>query len=206
MSTPSSRDAPRHGNETSLSLLERIKGKDAQAWQRLLDLYRPLILHWCARWQVRGADADDVTQEVLQAVAQSIGTYQREQNGKTRKFRHWLAGITRNKLRDLFRRRQRQPEAQGGSAVYQWFQEVPEPELADDEADAAAIRGVYHRALDLIRTEFEERTWRMFWRVTVDGEPSGSVAIELGISPAAVRKAKSRVLHRLREEVGDLIE
>ncbi len=42
MSTPSSRDAPRHGNETSLSLLERIKGKDNQAWQRLLDLYRPL--------------------------------------------------------------------------------------------------------------------------------------------------------------------
>jgi len=37
MSTPSSRDAPRHGNETSLSLLERIKGKDNQAWQRLLD-------------------------------------------------------------------------------------------------------------------------------------------------------------------------
>ena len=202
MSTPSSRDAPRHGNETSLSLLERIKGKDSQAWQRLLDLYRPLILHWCARWQVRGADADDVTQEVLQAVAQSIRrTYQRK-----RKFRDWLAGITRNKLRDLFRRRKRQPEAQGGSSVYQWFQEVPEPELADDEADAAAISGVYHRALDLIRSEFEERTWRIFWRVTVDGEPSGSVAAELGISPAAVRKAKSRVLHRLREEVGDLIE
>jgi RNA polymerase sigma-70 factor (ECF subfamily) len=206
MSEPVPMSDRRPGDETSLSLLQRIKNNDALAWQRLLDLYRPLILHWCARWQVRGADADDVTQEVLHAVARSIGTYQREQDGKTRKFRHWLGGITRNKLRDFFRRRSQQPEALGGSSVYQWFQEVPEPDLPDDAVDAAALSAVYHRALDLIRAEFEERTWRMFWRVTVDGEPSGSVAAEMGISAAAVRKAKSRVLHRLKEEVGDLIE
>src|SRR5579871_2417597 len=151
MSEPAPPGERRSGDETSLSLLERIKGNDAQAWQRLLNLYRPLILHWCARWQVRGADAEDVTQEVLHAVARSIGTYQREQDGKTRKFRHWLGGITRNKLGDFFRRRSQQAEAQGGSAVYQWFQEVPEPELLDDEADAAAIGAVYHRAMDSIR-------------------------------------------------------
>ena len=32
------------------------------------------------------------------------------------------------------------------------------------------------------------------------------IAADMGISPAAVRKAKSRVLHRLRQEVGDLID
>jgi RNA polymerase sigma-70 factor (ECF subfamily) len=31
------------------------------------------------------------------------------------------------------------------------------------------------------------------------------VAAQLGVSPAAVRKAKSRVLRRLKEEVGDVL-
>jgi hypothetical protein len=32
------------------------------------------------------------------------------------------------------------------------------------------------------------------------------VAADLGMSPGAVRVAKYRVLHRLREELGDLME
>jgi hypothetical protein len=48
--------------------------------------------------------------------------------------------------------------------------------------------------------------WQTFWRTTVDDQPSLSVAAELGISANGVRMAKSRVLHCLREELGDLIE
>jgi hypothetical protein len=32
------------------------------------------------------------------------------------------------------------------------------------------------------------------------------VAADMGVSPAAVRMAKSRVLHRLKEEFSDLIQ
>ena len=58
------------------------------------------------------------------------------------------------------------------------------------------------RALGLLRTDFEENTWRAFWRTAVDGLPAAEVADELNMSSAAVRKAKSRVLQRLREELG----
>jgi RNA polymerase sigma-70 factor (ECF subfamily) len=186
--------------------LERVKANDQQAWQRLVDLYSPLVYHWCHRWQVRGADADDVVQEVFAAVAASIENFRRERAGKPGTFRAWLRGITRNKLRDFFRRRQTQPEGQGGSDAYRFFQELPEPELVDEEADAAAVSGVYHRALELIKAEFEERTWQAFYRSAVDGHATADIAADLGMSTAAVRKAKSRVLHRLKEEVGDLIE
>src|SRR5208282_4177899 len=37
----SQRDQPR--NPTSLTLLERVKANDQQAWQRLLGLYSPLV-------------------------------------------------------------------------------------------------------------------------------------------------------------------
>jgi len=66
------------------------------------------------------------------------------------------------------------------------------------------VRQLRLRALELIRAEFEDRTWQAFWRVTVDGQPTKDVAQELGVTPSAVRLAKSRVLRRLREELGDL--
>jgi RNA polymerase sigma-70 factor (ECF subfamily) len=66
------------------------------------------------------------------------------------------------------------------------------------------IRDLRLRALELIRAEFEPKTLTAFWRVTVDGEATADVARDLGITPSAVRLAKSRVLRRLREELGDL--
>jgi RNA polymerase sigma-70 factor, ECF subfamily len=63
---------------------------------------------------------------------------------------------------------------------------------------------LFHRALDMIRAEFEPRTWQAFWQTTIDDRAPKDVAADLGMSPGAVRVAKSRVLHRLREELGDL--
>jgi RNA polymerase sigma-70 factor (ECF subfamily) len=68
-----------------------------------------------------------------------------------------------------------------------------------------AERELFHRALELIRTEFKEQTWRAFWRAAVDGQQAAAVAVELRISPGAVRVAKSRVLRRLREALGDAL-
>jgi RNA polymerase sigma-70 factor (ECF subfamily) len=39
-----------------------------------------------------------------------------------------------------------------------------------------------------------------------EGQAPAAIAAALGMTAAAVRKAKSRVLLRLREEVGDLIQ
>ena len=75
-----------------------------------------------------------------------------------------------------------------------------------DDDPPEQMRGLYQRALELVRAEFEGRTWQMFWRVVVDGLSPTAVASEMEVSDAAVRQAKSRVLRRLREEVGDLVE
>ena len=198
---------------TSLTLLERVKANDQQAWQRLVGLYSPLVYHWCARWQVSGADADDVVQNVFLGVAGGIEKFQRPRpddpsatgRAASGAFRGWLGAITRNKLRDFYERRQRQPAAQGGSEAYRLLQELPADSLSDDAADAAAVSDVYHRALELIRGDFEEHTWQAFWRTAVENQTPAEVGPALGMSKAAVRQAKARVLHRLKEVVGDLI-
>jgi RNA polymerase sigma-70 factor (ECF subfamily) len=185
---------------TSVSLLDRVRDRDAQAWRRLLHLYGPLVIRWCGHRGVWGQDADDIQQEVFQAVATGVEAFHRDQPGDT--FRGWLRGITRHKLLDHFRRRQNQPEAQGGTDAHRRLQLVAEQELPDDSPED--LSSLYHRGLELVRAEFEEKTWQAFWRVAVDGQSPAVIAADLGVTPAAVRKAKSRVLHRLREEIGDL--
>ena len=82
----------------------------------------------------------------------------------------------------------------------------PATKIAGMALDAAAQCGLFARALNLIRAEFQESTWEAFWRTTVEDQPAKDVAADLGISPGAVRVAKCRVLQRLREELGDLME
>jgi len=77
----------------------------------------------------------------------------------------------------------------------------PSSPTTTDEADAT--RKLYQRAIRLIRDSFEEKTWQAFWRIVVDGQTVGEVAEELNMRPGTVRVAKSRVLKRLREQLGD---
>ena len=64
--------------------------------------------------------------------------------------------------------------------------------------------GFTHRVMKLIRAEFEDHTWRAFWRSAVEGHSTAEIAGDLGMSKGAVRQAKYRVLQRLREELEDL--
>jgi RNA polymerase sigma-70 factor (ECF subfamily) len=150
-------------------------------------------------------DAADVVQEVFGAVATGIDAFRRDRPGDS--FRAWLAGITRHKIADHFRRRQDRPEARGGTDAHEQLQQVPDPET---ELVASPDEGVdslvYRLGLDLVRAEFENRTWGAFWQTAVENRPARDVADELGMSVLAVYKAKSRVLRRLRQELGDLVD
>jgi RNA polymerase sigma-70 factor (ECF subfamily) len=187
---------------TSLSLLARLRVKDEQAWQRLVGLYGPLVRHWCLRWGARPEDVEELAQETFLAAACSLEKFQHQGPGS---FRGWMRAIARYKVLDFFRKQQGRPAAAGGTEALERLQEFPEPEAGSvDEREE--VRGLYRRALDLIRGEFEEKTWLAFWYSAVEGRETSAVATQLGLSPVAVRIAKSRVLSRLRQEAGDLIE
>jgi RNA polymerase sigma-70 factor, ECF subfamily len=197
--TSGGEDGRSSSTATSRSLLARARDHDPGAWERMVALYAPLVLHWCRRWGLPTTDAADVFQDVFQSVAAHLGGFRRDRDGDT--FRGWLRAITRNKVNDYFRRREREPGAVGGSEARVLLAQLPESLPAEEDA---AENAVLHRALDLVRGEFEPRTWQAFWRTAVEDLPAGDVAAELGMSAGAVRVAKSRVLHRLRAELGDL--
>jgi RNA polymerase sigma-70 factor, ECF subfamily len=187
---------------TSLSLLDRARHHDEPSWRRLVAVCGPLVEHWCRRGGARPEDAADLAQEVFLAVSQGLERFERRGPGS---FRGWLRGITRHKLLDYYRRAQRQAAAPGGSTALQQLHEIPDPQPGSDE-DADELSGLYRRALDLIRGEFETRIWQAFWLTAVAGREAPAAAAELGMSPVAVRVAKSRVLARLRAEAEGLID
>jgi len=98
---------------TSPSLLARAQANQATAWEQLVDLYAPLVYHWCRRAGLGAEDTADVFQEVFRAVARHLPNFRRERAGDT--FRGWLRTIARNKIHDHYRRTWGKAQAAGGT-------------------------------------------------------------------------------------------
>jgi RNA polymerase sigma-70 factor (ECF subfamily) len=209
MPDPDPAAAPRVAPDgaTSLTLLQRLRAADSVAWVRLVHLYDPLVRMWVGRGGVTGADVDDAAQEVFLEVSKGLPAFRRDRPGDT--FRGWVHGITRHVLMRKARRSHRQPAAAaGGTEAQRLLNDVVDatPDVAEPDNPEWEKSALYHRGLELVRGEFEPRSWRAFWEHVVGGRTPADVAAEIGVSSAAVRQAKSRVLRRLREELGDLIE
>ena len=189
---------------TSPSLIVRAKALDQVAWDRLSRLYTPLVYGWARSQKLQENDAADVVQEVFQAVAKSITKFEMSQSKPP--FRAWLWGITRNKIRDHYRKKADAPNASGGTQAQLQIAEVPDSEPADDtDQMQLSDRGsLAYRALELMKTDFKQNTWQAFWRVTIENESAADVASDLGMSVGSVYTAKSRVLSHLRNELAGL--
>jgi len=189
---------------TSLTLIQRIKAQDADAWTKLVRLYGPLVDFWLSRTGIDKADTEDVFQDVFATVARRVADFRKDRPTDT--FRGWLRTIVRSRATDHFRRSRGQRPAVGGSDFQEQLQKIEASEASDSECpdERRQIQELRLRALDLIRADFNDRTWETFWRYTVEGHAAADVARDQGISPSAVRLVKTRVLRRLREELGDL--
>lgn len=189
---------------TSPSLLVRVQGNEAGAWTRFVDLYAPLVYHWCRRANFGPEDTADIFQDVFGAVAEHIGRFRRDRVGDS--FRGWLRTITRTKIIDHARRMENKARAAGGTDAQIRLQAVPDPLAEADPSEDDVVQQQLRRTLEDIRGEFEERTWQAFWKVQMEGKDASEAGRELGMTGAAVRKAKLRVLRRLRLELGELLE
>lgn len=190
-----------------MSLIARAQTNDSRAWQELVTLYTPLVAFWCRKRSLPEPDVNDTIQEVFFVVARSLGDFRAGTEGGKGGFRAWLWTITRHKIIDAFRRNERLPEAKGGSTAARATLQVPDiPEALDesDESERTEYSSLLHRALEQVRGEFQEKTFQAFWRSTIDNIQVAQVADELGITKATVRQHRSRVLRRLRQQLGEM--
>jgi RNA polymerase sigma factor (sigma-70 family) len=193
-------------NTTSLGLLEQLKHArpDAPQWRRLWDIYSPMIRHWLSRFPNLHDEVDDLTQEVLVVVFRELPSFERRRDGS---FRAWLRQITVNRMRAFCKTQCKQPLAGGGPESDDLLAQLADPtsDLAR-EWDQDHDKHVFRKLLATVERDFEPSTWRAFTRFAVEGEPAAQVAGELGVTESAVVQAKFRIVKRLREEAGGLLD
>jgi RNA polymerase sigma-70 factor (ECF subfamily) len=189
----------------SPSLLGKVRCHDREGWQRMVQLFGPLVYGWARRAGLQAEDAADVVQEVFHSVAKGLASFRRDEEGDS--FRGWLWTIAQNKIRDLSRRRRASCQAEGGSDAQLRLEQLAAPTSGGDSNEGIdGDDGLIARALALVKPEFEPRTWQAFWRTTVDGQTTAEIAEDLGMTKGSVRQAKYRVLLRLRRELEQMPE
>lgn len=181
----------------SVNLLRGLNQDDMDAWQRLDQVYLPLVRSWLQKFGLAGSHADDVAQEALIIVWNKLREFQRRREGS---FRCWLKKITFNCLRDYCRKQRRHGSAFGGDDAQQMIQALADPQGDLSRAwDAQHDQHVLQLAMQRAKGQFSQVTWRAFQATAVEGQKTREVAKQLGLSENAVCIAKSRVTARIRQ-------
>lgn len=164
---------------------------DRRALQRLISLIHPPVLRY-TRARVSGGKhptAEDVTQEILLAVATSIGNYV----DRGRPFMAFVYGIASNKVADVHR--------QFARDLSNPTDEVPDEALEHDTPEEFVLvsegSNKVRQLLDSLNDKAREIiTLRVF--VGLSAEETAEI---VGSTPGAVRVAQHRALASLRKQL-----
>jgi RNA polymerase sigma-70 factor, ECF subfamily len=182
-------------NTTRMTLLEQLRQpENAEAWNYFVVLYRPLLLAWARRLNVPPTDADDLVQEVLVVLLARLPEFERRNVGS---FRAWLRAITHNKWVELQRRRR--PEALGE-------RDTAAPDPAEQFWETEFRQCLLARALELMKSEFQEKTWQAVVQLILEDKKPAEVAAALDMTVGAVRSARFRVLGGLRQHLAGMLD
>lgn len=182
---------------TPVSLLERLRAPVAaqRDWEQLVDLCTPLLYCWARRMGAQEADVADLVQDVLMTLVRRLPDFTYDP-GKS--FHGWLQSLIRNRWRN---HRRQQATAR---TVEHVVEDLVEVDNGDSLSEEEYRQHLAHRALELMKTDFQPTTWKACWATVMDNRPVTEVAAELGLSTGAVYLARFRVLSRLRQELREL--
>lgn len=183
---------------THATLMARLAGgadqPDMAAWQEFCDRYGELIRRFALRQNLQPADCDDVMQEVLLSLTQTMPQFRYDP--ARGRFRSFLKTVV---LRSVFKRF-RQKKAEGRQvdieqAVTQLASDPETEQVWDDEWRQHHLRV----AMNTVRVEFNRTDVAAFESYVGDGVSAQETAEALGMSVDQVYQAKSRIMKRLAQ-------
>lgn len=186
--------------QTRASLIDRLPdAADIAAWDEFVALYGPLVYRLSRRQNLQPSDADDVVQEVLSAVAQSVEDWLRRTDRGG--FRAWLFRIARNKTVNFLTLRRHRPLGQGGEEGQTMMQQLVSSDAVDAEFESAYRQELFRSASRHVRPAVSDKSWQAFHLTTVLGHSIQETGELLNMTTGNVYVARSRVMARLREWV-----
>ncbi len=190
---------------TRRSLLSRLRNWEDQAsWQEFADTYSRLIFSMAVKAGLAAPDAEDVVQETLLSVARKMPGF--KYDPAVGSFKSWLLLITRRRIADRQRQRQREPRRlEGGEAETgrtATIERVPAPESLDLDAfwEQEWQRAILEAALRRVRKLVEPKQFQIFDCYVRKGWSVQEVSRVLNVNPNQVYLAKHRVSALVKQE------
>jgi RNA polymerase sigma factor (sigma-70 family) len=183
--------------ETRRSLLSRLRDlDDRESWRAFFDRYWRMLYRVARRSGLDDADAQDVVQETVVAVARKMPEFRYDpaRGG----FKQWLFQIVRRRVADHLRRVYRQPRAQTtGDSEHEDGEAMPA--IPDEQASSLDAtleewqEAIYKAALEKVRESANPKHFQAFDCCVRLGWPTAKVAAAMGMSAAQVYLARHRI-------------
>lgn len=189
--------------DTRESLILRIRDSgDRDAWDRFVSIYCPVVYRLARARGLQDADAQDLSQTVLVAIAKSVSTWSPEPG---KRFRQWLMRIAKNTTINILSRRPKDLAMGGTDAEVILAQLVDcrseEMEQLEHACELEYRRQLYRMAAQTVRLRADEDSWLAFSLTTIDGLTVDEAACKLGKSTGAIYVSRGRIMRRLRDAV-----
>ena len=193
---------------TRQSLLSRLKNwDDHDSWRDFFEMYWRLIYDVARKAGLQDAEAQDVVQETIVAVA---GQMQDFRYDPTRgRFKGWLCQITRRRIADQLRKRYRgtsgQQDATGSPTIIsqEALEELPDPSTKpmDEIWEQQWQQHLSALALARIKKKVRPEHFQIFDLYVLQGWTVTKVAKALGVSIALIYVTRHRVGALVKKEL-----
>lgn len=191
------RNPPLSHTELSTLILQARKG-DQQAFERLLDLYTPLIDSMTVKFRsaVSAQDSEDLRQEALVAFYHAVKTFRLEQDQV--QFGLYAKDCIRNRLISHLRTLKKHEntvlleDEESPFSIETAEETDPTKRLLDEEAYLAL-----YRRIKSTLSEYENRVWWLY----LSGRTAKDIADALQTEEKSVQNALYRIRKKLRATI-----
>jgi RNA polymerase sigma-70 factor (ECF subfamily) len=189
--------------QTRITLIQRVQNQhDAASWEDFVRIYRNYVYAIIRSMNISEHDAEDLVQQLMLNMWNKLPDTDIKQ---IRRFRSWLATITKNFVTDFIRKRiretQRMEKAEQDASI-SYLKAIRLPDI-DRIAEQEWKLHIANLALENIEPLFSGHAIEVF-RLSLDGMEIQAIAEKLGLQENSVYRLRSRVKKRLILEIEHL--
>jgi RNA polymerase sigma factor (sigma-70 family) len=206
---PQLRTEPKVLIPTRQSLLSRLKDwKDQASWHLFFETYWKLIYSTAIKAGLSDAEAQDVVQNTIISVSKNLPAF--EYNPQKGSFKAWLLKLTRWRIVDEFRRRQKHIylplHDEGGANHASALEAIPDPlsmqleKYWDEEWESTLVNAALRR----VKSKVDANHFQVFDLYVLRGWSVSRVAKALNIRASHVYLVKHRINRLVKKEIQEL--